>query len=273
MCVGPMMAVTLTPDWRHADCIDLADMTVSATSHCKRYGQYGVSCPAGCEEIAADSACTNVVGSCLAAWMLWSAPWMVSLFSILFGTALYLISTSVAVHKHTGPGSKVLSKEVIIFCHCMVGIVVVAWAATSLAAFNMQLSRVVFAFAGLGAALGAMILCLAVGARNLQKSILEAQSLKDLGESEWWMTTFKALAILCLSPLFVIYLFTAYIKKAFRGYRGRSTDGERQLTAFKILEYARYSDKGAILARTVFMGTAYFVMQVAAARALSLAPY
>jgi hypothetical protein len=102
-----------------------------------------------------------------------------------------------------------------------------------------------------------------VGVRDLQKSILEAQSLKDLGESEWWMTTFKALAILCLSPLFVIYLFTAHVKRAVRGCRGLATDGDRELTAFKILQYARHADKGAILARTVFMGTAYFVMQVA----------
>mmetsp|Transcript_55417 Transcript_55417/g.89779 ORF Transcript_55417/g.89779 Transcript_55417/m.89779 type:complete len:968 (+) Transcript_55417:209-3112(+) len=252
-------------------CTDMSVDEVAATTHCLRYGQFGTRCPEGCEEVAADSACLSTDSSCLAAWILWSSPFMISLFSILFGTGLYFISTSATQRKLT-PGKKtaVLSHEASIFCQCMVAMVVIAWAGTSLTSSNMQLSRVVMAFAALGIMLGAMMLAFALGWRDLKTTIAEQETLRKIGQSQWWMVTIKALSILCLGPIFVVYIGCAYVKRIFIRWRQKPGEPDRLLTAFKIIQLWEESDRSAILARVVFMGTVYFIMQVIAAQFMTL---
>ena len=49
--------------------------------------------------------CGKEQKACLASWILWASPFLISLFSMLFGVMLYFISQS-AIRKKTVPGTQ-----------------------------------------------------------------------------------------------------------------------------------------------------------------------
>ena len=75
------------------------DMSVSPGAHCKRYGSYGTSCPQGCTEVPELSACQPEMQHCLAAFLLWSAPFLFSSLLVVSGIAVHFISTSQMRHR------------------------------------------------------------------------------------------------------------------------------------------------------------------------------
>ena len=245
--------------------------------HCCRYGQYGVTCPAGryCQEKQESSACpVNMTHiqlydsekdpACMAAWILWSGPYLVSIFSIVFGAFFYYIARSAVERRRSaGMQNAILSQEAKMFVYFMLSMTALAYGGTLIAASDMQLYKLVMALAGLGWVLGAAALGFSLGRKDLEKVIREQESLKSIRESEWWMTTFKAVAILVALPFFCVLLVVAWVKRTIH-------KSDRQLTAFMLLNLSQTWDKGAVLARIVFMGTLYFSMNVVAAQFMTL---
>jgi hypothetical protein len=141
------------------------DMSVSddGSSHCQSYGRFGlgVRCPAGprCIEDQMTSPCmvnnthtslynTDVKLTCLAAFMLWSAPWYLGLVSVLLGLAMYYIARSAKERKRVpGMQNNFLSHEATMFVYFMIAMTILAYAATLLSSASMQLSKLVLAFA------------------------------------------------------------------------------------------------------------------------------
>jgi hypothetical protein len=108
------------------------------------------------------------------------------------------------------------------------------------------------------------MLFLALGWTDSKALLTGNDDLKGLRENEWFMTTMKALGILCFLPILVLYFLTAYLKRFVMKMRLRDGEEERQLTAFKIMAGWQEDDRSGILARVVFMGALYFAAQVIA---------
>ena len=146
----------------------------------------------------------------------------------------------------------------------MAGVFCLTWAGTSFMGANMELSRIVLAFAALAGSLGALMLFFALGWRDSKALLTENENLKGLKENVWFMTTIKALCILCFLPILVLYLLTSYLKRFIIRMRLKDGEEERQLTAFRIMAAWQEDDKTAILTRVVFVGALYFAAQVIA---------
>ena len=75
---------------------------------CERYGTFGTQCRCGfdpngpdAEGIKAESACDPTEDYCLAAFMLWASPFLMSVMMFVFGLAMHFISSAV-IGAHVG---------------------------------------------------------------------------------------------------------------------------------------------------------------------------
>ena len=114
-------------------------MEVGPGSHCTRYGTLGVTCPAGCDEDADLSACPIGKPYCLAAFMLWASPFLMSAFALLLGVAMMFVAGSALEARSDARRQQQESERRFrVFFRAVLFLVLLLWLSASIAGAHMQ---------------------------------------------------------------------------------------------------------------------------------------
>ena len=246
---------------------------------CERYGTFGTQCrctfdPNGpdAEGIKAESACDPTEDYCLAAFMLWASPFLMSVMMFVFGLAMHFIS-SAAIDAHVGKaGESKAANTFRIFRMAVLFLVFVLYIGASVAGASMQLSNVVVSFAFLGLLLLAIVMALASGVKKAKQAIKDSKIVKNLTQDPFWSNVAKGLALCVGSPVFLFFLPVAYLKRSVRKMRAATTRDEeagacsdrnafKEVLVFRLIEQAKSWEWTTILKYAWVWGFAYFAMQ------------
>ena len=250
------------------------DMSVGPESHCKRYGTWGVTCPSGCKEDEKLSACKVGTPDCLAAFMLWASPFLMSFLVFLFGGAMHFVAGS-AKEAKSGEEQK-STYRLQSFGRAMLFLVLLLWLGASIAGANMQLSNVIVSFAFLGLLLVAVIMAVAFGGRKMQETLMETKFVKLATQDPFWSNVGRGLALFVCGPVFLAFLPVASLKRSIRKCRsspdvsapiveGGSSTAEgrpfKEVAAFQLIKDSRSWPWTTVLSYAWMWGFAYFAMQ------------
>jgi len=247
-----------------------SNMTLGDGAHCERYGRVGTTCKAGCEEVIALSACDPAQEHCLAAFMLWAAPFLMSVLMALFGVAMHFISDAAI-------DSKASNRKFKIFAHAVIFLVMLLWIGASIAGASMQLSNVIVSFAFLGLLMTVAIMAVAFGGKRMHSTFKENKMVTTMTQDPFYSDLGRGLAIFVGGPIFLCFLPFAFLKRSIRKCRAGphthpSTDVElanatssrqqfREVATFQLVKSSKTWRWTSILRFTWIWGFAYFALQ------------
>jgi len=255
-----------------------SNMTIGAGAYCERYGTFGTTCRAGCEEVAALSACDPTQGYCLAAFMLWASPFLMSVLMVIFGVAMNFIAGT-AMETKGGGASLATSRKIKIFGHAMLFLILLLWLGASIAGASMQLSNVIVSFAFLGLLMTAAIMAVAFGGRKMQSTVKDMKFIKTMTQDPFYSDVGRGLAIFVAGPIFLLFIPIAFLKRSIRKCRAGSdiepsNDVEavqmriqtsrkpfKEVATFQLIKDSRSWRWTSILVYTWTWGFVYFAMQ------------
>eukprot|EP00802_Teleaulax_amphioxeia_P003466 Tamp_03469.p1 GENE.Tamp_03469~~Tamp_03469.p1 ORF type:complete len:901 (-),score=134.32 Tamp_03469:1009-3624(-) len=253
------------------------DMTID-NGYCERYGSFGTTCSNStlCEEkkMKALSACDPEKEHCLAAFMLWASPFLMSVLMVLFGVAMHLIATStIESHSQGLPGAG-LSRQLKMFGQTIVFLLLLLWIGASIAGASMQLANVLISFSFLGMVMLSGLMAVALGGKEALKTIKELSVIKKVTEDPFWSDMAKAFGLCVGGPMFVVILPISWLKRTVRKCRSSPTastgDVEAggsqgrvftEVAAFRILQNAKSWRWTSVLRKAWLLSFGYFAMQ------------
>jgi len=232
-----------------------SNMTLGDGAHCSRYGRVGTTCKAGCEEVAALSACDPAQEHCLAAFMLWAAPFLTSVLMALFGVAMHFISDAAVMD------SKASDRKFKIFAHSLIFLVMLLWIGASIAGASMELSNVVVSFAFLGLLMTVAIMAVAFGGKRMHSAFSDSKMVKTMTQDPFYSDLGRGLAIFVGGPIFLCFLPFAFLKRSIRKCRAGPHTEPCADVVFQLIKSSKTWRWTSILRFTWIWGLAYFSLQ------------
>lgn len=146
---------------------------------------------------------------CLAAFMLWFSPLVISAVSFFYCVSMLLLARSVRGQAHSVQRTAKLFSAIVVILLLMV------WSAASIGGGGMRLANSVMAFVVAGFIALILVAGSAIGWQSLSTAVQHqpiVQQMKALGASDW----VHAMFIFLGGPPFVVYLLMSVINQAVR---------------------------------------------------------
>eukprot|EP00052_Salpingoeca_macrocollata_P027177 m.256890 g.256890 ORF g.256890 m.256890 type:complete len:808 (-) comp22704_c1_seq6:126-2549(-) len=211
-----------------------------------------------------DPPAANNDNTCLAAYVLWIAPFLAAINAGVFGVFALLLANS--MRNPDSPAVVALR----LFCGLLGLAVVGVWVAASVAGGGMQVSNAVNLFIGVGLALLFAVVVGTVGWKNLRLAMDKVAILRRVTASALssWM---KALFLLLLAPAMPFYFVLSAVtqgirKRGFSFSKPLETEEEKRLLltlrAHNQLEAMRAWKWTRVLVRVVWICLIYVLINV-----------
>eukprot|EP00908_Phaeocystis_cordata_P005548 Transcript_16046.p1 GENE.Transcript_16046~~Transcript_16046.p1 ORF type:complete len:636 (-),score=317.89 Transcript_16046:270-2123(-) len=160
-----------------------------------------------CEARTYDQEKGNIV--CLAAFMLWMSPLIISAISFVFCASMLLVARSVR-----GQAAGV-QRTVTLFSAGLVVLLLAVWSAASIGGGGMRLANSIIAFIAAGFVALVLVVGSSIGWQSLGTAVAHqpmVQQIQRLGGSDW----VHAFCIFAGGPLFVVYLLLSVLNQCVR---------------------------------------------------------
>ena len=237
------------------------------------YGETGeVWCCSPHQEMSEESACDPAEPHCLAAFMLWGAPMMGGVVMFIFGMICVILAGAVG-EAHV-EGNIAHSTKVFLY---MMGVGVLGvYVAASIAGASMQIAQVVKTFAVLTIGICVVLIGTSIGWQSLEKELQEIPIVAKI-EGATRSNMLKAVAILTVTPVFLVYCIISIVNQLFRrclpctkdvhGDEAHLLMTEVGTNLFNNLKKWNWT---AVLSKVVWAGFIYFVFSVGVGRLTTL---
>eukprot|EP00756_Hemistasia_phaeocysticola_P065468 Hpha_TRINITY_DN8575_c0_g1::TRINITY_DN8575_c0_g1_i2::g.146259::m.146259 len=242
--------------------------TIGVPGVCWTFGWLGKGCLIGCEE-PTDAPCDPMKTNCLAAFLLWSGMYIVSIAITLFGFVLYFISK--ALRPRMGR-----DQSVTYVLYFVLTLLLGTWIAAQIAGASMAIANVLYAMVGVGFVLLVGLVGVSVGWQALHQRLEDVpliSRLMGMGSSDWM----RAFVILVGLPAFLAFFALSILNQLVRSFRGsphaKDDHGiEHVLTKQGHKWWVKLQSwhKASVLQKLVIWGFAFFVLQVGAGKIVVL---
>jgi hypothetical protein len=237
------------------------------------YGESGeMWCCSPHMELHDESACDPSNPHCLAAFMLWGAPFMGGSVMLIFGLICVILAG--AVNEKHSEGNVNHSMKIFLY---MLGVGVLGvYVAASIAGASMQIAQVVKTFAVLTIGICVVLIGTSIGWRSLEQELHQIPIVAKI-ENATRSNSLKAVGVLVCTPPYVMYCVLSVVNQLFRRKLPctKEVHGEEEhlmMTQLgsNIADSLAKWNWTAVLSKVVWMGFIYFVFSVGVGRLTTL---